>query len=419
MTRRDFLTTTAPLASSSLLEGCTARPGAAPPTLHAYDAVPPLALIRAHADRLNKITVCLRPFRAQGPRIEAERIALAGSPRAQPSPDGRDKLIVHNYGHGGSGWSLSWGSAAHALDLAFTAQATSPAGAEVAVIGCGALGLTLATTLQQAGARVTIYAKERPEDTRSFRATGSWTPDSRVALTNSVTPAFAAQWQQMARTSWRKYASYLSLPGNPVEFNDRYILSDETPEEAAQHYLDADPIGFAYLRGSVADLTPRSLDLPPGTHPFHTRYARRNSQLMFNISELVHLLTEDFLIAGGRIEIRTFHTPSELAALPQPIVFNCSGYGARALFSDDSLTPVRGQIGWLIPQPECSYGLLYDDLNVLCRRDGIVVQLSEKGEATGWQDANEQPDRREAEEGLRRLQKLYENSSLSRQQPLA
>ena len=399
MTGPDSLATSPALATEGLLEGCSPSHVAAPPTttLPAYDAVPPLALIRAHADRMCRITVCLRPFRAQGPRIEAERPALAG----------RDKLIVHNYGHGGSGWSLSWGSAAQAMDLAFTAQGTSPAGAGVAVIGCGALGLTLATTLQKAGARVSIYASERPADTRSFRATGAWTPDSRVALTRSVTPDFSAQWQQMARTSWRTYASYLSLPGNPVEFADRYTLSDETPEQAAQKHLDADPIGFAYLRSSLADITPSSLDLPPGTHPFHTRYARRNSQLIFNISELVDRLTEDFLIAGGRMETRTFHAPAELAELPQPIVFNCTGYGARALFADDSLTPVRGQIGWLPAQPECKYGLLYGDLNILCRRDGIVVQLSEKGEATGWRDANEQPDRREAEEGVRRLQALY------------
>ena len=55
-----------------------------------YDAMPALEPIRAHADRLFRITVCLRPFRAQGPRIEVERLG--------------DKLVVHNYGHGGSGW---------------------------------------------------------------------------------------------------------------------------------------------------------------------------------------------------------------------------------------------------------------------------------------------------------------------------
>ena len=63
-----------------------------------YDAVPTLVPIRAHEDRIFRITVCLRPFRAQGPRIEAERVG--------------DKVVVHNYGHGGSGWSLSWGSSA-------------------------------------------------------------------------------------------------------------------------------------------------------------------------------------------------------------------------------------------------------------------------------------------------------------------
>ncbi len=64
--------------------------------------------IRATEDRLFKITACTRPFRAVGPRIEAERIG--------------EKLVVHNYGHGGSGWSLSWGSGTVALDLALAGR---------------------------------------------------------------------------------------------------------------------------------------------------------------------------------------------------------------------------------------------------------------------------------------------------------
>ena len=62
---------------------------------------------------------------------------------------------------------------------------------EVAVIGCGALGLTSAILLQRAGARVTIYAKERPPEVRSARATGSWTPDSRIALNSAVSADFS------------------------------------------------------------------------------------------------------------------------------------------------------------------------------------------------------------------------------------
>jgi len=117
-----------------------------------------LAPIRASLDRLFDITVCLRPFRAQGPRLDTEEV-------------GR-KLVVHNYGHGGSGWSLSWGSA-HVV----VAKAMQASPKEIAVIGCGALGLTAAITAQQAGAQVTIYARDLLPDTRSARATGSWTPD--------------------------------------------------------------------------------------------------------------------------------------------------------------------------------------------------------------------------------------------------
>ena len=162
MNRRDFLQSSSAIASLGLFAGCSGarRPlQAATPTLMLpfYDAVPPLVPIRADADRLFKVTVCTRPFRAAGPRIEAERI--------------QDKLVVHNYGHGGSGWSLSWGSGTVALDLALAGR--DPSQTDIAVIGCGALGLTAAILAQRAGARsVTIYAKDRPSESRSFRATG-------------------------------------------------------------------------------------------------------------------------------------------------------------------------------------------------------------------------------------------------------
>ncbi len=123
----------------------TAQPQTPPGTSPApFAAMPPLAPMRASVDRIIAINGCTRPFRAQGPRIEAERI-------------GR-KTVVHNYGHGGSGWSLSWGAAEQALRLV---HAADPAARELAVIGCGAIGLTTALVAQRAGLRVRIYARER------------------------------------------------------------------------------------------------------------------------------------------------------------------------------------------------------------------------------------------------------------------
>jgi D-amino-acid oxidase len=399
-----------------------------------YDAMPALEPIRAHTDRLFRITVCLRPFRAQGPRIEAERVG--------------DKLVVHNYGHGGSGWSLSWGSGALAIERAMAAGG-DVAGREVAVIGCGALGLTSGTLLQRAGARVTIYAKERPPDVRSSRATGSWTPDSRIALSTDAPPSFAAQWEKMARTSWTMYQSYLGMPGTPVEFTDRYILSDDPipmppapgrqqpsmPGELPRASQGPGPtkasgttqtesgeearIPFASYSSSIQNLTPRAIDMPPGSHPFPAAHVRRNSSLMFNIADYSRQLYSDFLVAGGRIETVEFHAPGELQALQQKLVFNCTGYGARRLWADESIVPVRGQIGWLIPQPGANYGLYFKNLSILGRRDGIVVQVSNQGENTGWKDENETPDREEAEGGVRDLAELYARMASSGKPPLA
>ncbi len=118
-------------------------------------------------------------------------------------------------------------------------------------------------------------------------------------------------------------------------------------------------------------------------------------------------LVNDFLVAGGTIETREFHSPQDLGGLPQKVLINCTGYGARQLWSDDSVIPIRGQIAWLIPQEGLTYGLIYGDLFVLCRRDGIVVQPNPQGDDTGWNDSNEQPDRAAAEAGVRELEALY------------
>lgn len=400
MKRRDFLGGAAALG----LSGCAHRvvTSTAPPPLPPYDALPKLMPIRAHVDRIFRVTVCLRPFRAAGPRLDVERVG--------------DKTVIHNYGHGGSGWSLSWGSSSVAVEKAMALGER-----DVAVIGCGALGLTSATLLQRAGAKVTIYAKERPPEVRSARATGSWTPDSRIALTNSVSPDFPALWEKMCRYSFHTYESYLGMAGNPVEWKDIYALSDNSPSEMREKRQREDTLDFAHYNHRVRDLTPRSQDLPPGSHPFPTRYAERNSSLTFNIADYSRQLVNDFLVEGGKIERVELHSPSELSQLTQKVIINATGYGARALWNDESIVPVRGQIAWLIPQPEVNYGVMYNDVNILARRDGIVVQHF-SGEMEGYNDANEVPDRPAAEAAVQVVADLYERmgqaSGKSQSKPL-
>lgn len=340
-------------------------------------------------DRLQRITVCTRPFRAAGPRIEAERFG--------------DKLLVHNYGHGGAGWSLSWGSAALVVPMALDGGVR-----DVAVIGCGALGITSAIALLKAGARVTIYGRDLPADTRSARATGTWTPDARVALTKSIDEAFAARWEGMARHSFATYQGLLNHPDRLLEFHDRWTLTDEPSAEAIAERYRRDAIGFAHLEQRIADMTPAIEDFGPGQHPFPTAYARRAPVLRFHIAPYYAYLEQQFRELGGVLERAEFHTPQDLLQLPQSVIVQCTGYGARALFGDETLTPVRGQIAWMPPQPELPYSLVWRDLNLVPRRDGTVVQLGAGGDALGWQDASEAPDMAEAERGIAMAEALFQ-----------
>jgi len=372
------------------LEGCVTTLGASRAAKPNLQLVP----VRASTDRITRITVCTRPFRAQGPRLETERIG--------------SKLVVHNYGHGGSGWSLSWGSSSIA-----TAKALAGGERDIAVIGCGALGLTSALLLQRAGARVTIYAKELPPNVRSSLATGLWTPDSRICFEDNATPEFKRVWEQMARESFKTYQNFLGLSGTPVEFIDNYFVSDESAAARRRDVADGRPRFASLQRELLPDLLTQGVEFAPGSHSLGQRYLRRSSLMMFNLTSYTRLLLGDFAANGGKIEIAEFHTPGDFAKLREKTLINATGYGARALFGDQSLTPVRGQLARVIPQPEVNYGIFYKDVSFVPRRDGLVFQVVGEDDYFGFNDDTAVPDRSEADRAVNTIAGLFGGSAFS------
>ena len=227
----------------------------------------------------------------------------------------------------------------------------------------------------------------------------------RRLLRGAAGPAFGALWEQMARTSWKTYRDYLGLPGDPVVFTDRYGLrgSGRTVPAPPGGALD-----FAEYQDSYApEIRTRGESLPPGSTPFDWPSVYRSSELMFDLRSYGHLLMSDFLAAGGQFVRTEFHEPGELARLPQKVVVNCPGYAAREWWKDQSVTPVRGQIGWLIPQPEVTYGLQYASVSVLSRTDGIVIQDLAGGDMKGYGDATETPDTAESLDAVARIEQLF------------
>jgi glycine/D-amino acid oxidase-like deaminating enzyme len=164
-------------------------------------------------------------------------------------------------------------------------------------------------------------------------------------------------------------------------------------------------------RELIPDLIPVPTEFGPGTHEFADRYVKRNTLMMFNISSYARLLLSDFLANGGKIEIAEFHAPAELAALREKTLINATGYGARALFGDESIIPVRGQLARMIPEPTVNYGLYYKRVAFVPRRDGWVFQVVGDDDYYGYNDDSTAPDRAEAELAVNTIAGLFQSSS--------
>ena len=312
MNRRRWLQSSATALLGLGLGGCGTAGGPRPATAPRR---PPLRLAppRLSWERVIRTTVGLRPHRDGGFVLRAEKLG--------------DKLLVHNYGHGGAGLSLAWGCGALVADLARPAEA-----ARVAVLGCGAPGLCTARTLQRRGYDVTIYAATVPPDTTSNMAWAGYTPASGLIEPERRTPAWDAQFRAAAEVSYRQLQVMVG-PRTGVYWIDSYAATDD-PEPRA--------------RGSESDLVPLDLRtgrdrevFGPGDHPFPTRYAIRSSALAIEPSLYMAALVDDFLLAGGRLVIRRFESRQQLLALPEPVVVNYAGLGSFSLFDDRELVPSR------------------------------------------------------------------------------
>jgi D-amino-acid oxidase len=284
----------------------------------------------------------LRPFRASGFVVRRE--------------EREGKILVHNYGHGGGGITLSWGSA----ELAVRTM-ESVAGLACAVIGGGVMGLTTARMLQLRGAKVTLYTNHLPPDTTSNIAGGHWWPVS-VFDSSKRTPEFAAQFVEASRFAFR-YFQRLVGPRWGVRWVPSYYLSDGEPENG----------WMAGPGGVLHDTQIGFRDFGPGEHVFPAKYARRFHTMLIDPSIYLETLLRDVQGAGAAVVIRRFASADELVRLPEQAVFNCTGLGARELFGDQELIPVKGQLSILMPQPTVDYNLISGRYYMFPRADGIVL----------------------------------------------
>jgi glycine/D-amino acid oxidase-like deaminating enzyme len=127
-------------------------------------------------------------------------------------------------------------------------------------------------------------------------------------------------------------------------------------------------------QGVLRDFIPELRDLKPNEHPFSGfQYVRQLDTMLIEPPIYLRAMLDDFHLAGGEMVVRELHDVGEVQSLGPSLIFNCTGLGAKALFNDSELVPVRGQLTVLLPQPEVDYAVLQGDFYMFPRTDGIVL----------------------------------------------
>lgn len=321
------------LGSSALL-----LPGCATTTQDRglVSACTPFVPVKVDPRRVIRTVAGLRPYRASGFVVRREQLG--------------DKVLVHNYGHGGAGITLSWGSSRLAADLGLQGHS-----GPVAVIGAGVMGLSTARLVQEAGLPVTIYAKELPPHTTSNIAGGQISPFGHYRE-DAVTPEWRRQFMAAMDYSWRRFQIMVG-----DDYGIRWL---PTFEQHRTSTLEPHPLDPYW---------PNSRMLRQSEHPFPLENVVSFDTLYVETGRYLRQMLLDFQTAGGSIRQREFEAREAILKLPEKLVFNCSGLGARALFGDQELHPVRGQLAVLLPQPEIRYAASGDWGYMFPRADGILL----------------------------------------------
>ena len=316
------------LGSTALLSGCATVGG------RSTSGCTPLVPVIADESRIIRTMAGLRPYRRQGFVVRQEQLG--------------EKRLVHNYGHGGAGITLSWGTSKLATDLGIQGHS-----GPVAVLGSGVVGLSTARLVQEAGLSVTIYAAALPPDTTSNVAGGQFHP-AYAFSEHAVTPAFMAQFVRALDYSWRRF-QILVGEDYGVRWLPTYVETD-SPESKV-----------------IATFPPINRMLTAAENPFPWGSTLRYDTMYIETGRYLRQMVRDIQIGGGKIEVRKFATPVDIAALPESLVFNCTGLGSLDLFNDPDLRPARGQLAILEPQPAVQYAFTGGPGYMFPRPDGIIL----------------------------------------------
>lgn len=262
-----------------------------------------------------------------GERILCYRPMKHGAPNLSLAKEG-DKIVAHNYGHGGSGWTLGPGSAKYVNSLLINSDfgaGLSDKSTPIAIIGAGLIGLFTAYDLIQRGfSNITIYA-EQLITLPSHYAGGLLAP---VSMDNDH--AMQAIIDEIGIEAYRFYKGIANNENSDFKKGARKVPS---------YFSSRDDSGLEPYVGKV--MGPAKdviLDFGNGTTRTMVVY---DDGVFMNTALLMEELHE--FMKRHHIEIIQQKIQS-FDELNQQFIFNCSGLGSRELANDSALVPVQGHL---------------------------------------------------------------------------
>jgi hypothetical protein len=303
--RRNFLYTIAASSVAFYLSGFI-KPSSSP--LEVRNIIPP----RLDTAYLGEKILCYRPMRRGVPNMTIETLG--------------NQLVAHNYGHGGSGWTLAPGCSKYVVDLV----EASPKGKsiskneEVTVVGGGVLGLFTAYELVQRGyTNITVVADSFDKLT-SHNAGGLLAP---VSMSNN--PEIQPLIDKVGIDAYKFYASVAQ--GKQQDFQNGALI-------VPAYFEDRESSGLEPYVGIV--MQPAKdviLDFGNGTQRKMVSY---DDGIFIDTAKMMQAL-HDTLSKKVKFEKKKI---TKLSDLSSSVVFNCSGLGASKLNNDAEVVPVQGHL---------------------------------------------------------------------------
>ncbi|QWD90398.1 FAD-dependent oxidoreductase [Polynucleobacter sp. MWH-Braz-FAM2G] len=263
---------------------------------------------------LGQKILCYRPMRHGSPNLSVAQVG--------------NKVVAHNYGHGGSGWTLGPGSANYVNTLMINSQYAkelSNKSTPIAIIGAGVIGLFTAYDLNKRGYNnITIYA-DRVESLTSHNAGGLLAP---VSMDNA--PDMQATIDQIGIDAYRFYDGIAK--NKNADFKGGALI-------VPTYFNDREDSGLEPYVGKVMQPAKEVvLDFDNGTTRKMVAY---DDGIYMDTATLMGELNQYMKAHNIQIVKQKINS---FSGVKEKFIFNCSGLGSSQLANDAAVIPVQGHL---------------------------------------------------------------------------